>query len=1073
MERWATVKRLHQAALEQDASTRAAFLDRACAGDAALRREVESLLDYQDVAELFMESPALEVTARNVGHESSLPLVGQTLGHYQVESLLGRGGMGEVYLASDPRLERAVALKILPPDLTLDADRMARFSREAKAASALNHPNVATIHDIGESHGVRFIVMEYVEGRTLAEEIAAGPVAAAEIVEIAVQVADALEAAHAKGITHRDIKPANLMRTSRGQVKVLDFGIAKTAPSEGSAGGDGPTISGAQTAVGFVIGSVPYMSPEQVLGRAVDRRSDLFSLGVALYEMATGRPPFAGATPIETMDRILHAQPEAISRINPDVPAALQRLIGTCLEKDAARRYQTARELLIDLRQLQRHLARTSFDEHLRHNLPAQLTSFIGRDRERAEVEGLLSSARLVTLTGAGGSGKTRLALAVAADLVDRFPDGAWAVDFAPVSEPLLVTQTVASVLDVREGQSRSLIEVLSGYLRQRHLLLLLDNCEHLIGPCAALVETLLRAAPRLHVLATSREALGVDGEVVWGVPSLSLPEPGQPLALETVSQCEAVRLLVDRARLVQPAFAITQTSAASLVEICRRLDGIPLAIELAAAKLKVLSVEQIHARLEDRFRLLTGGSRTALARQRTLEAAMNWSYELLSDAERRLLCRLSVFPGEWTLEAAEEVCAGNGVARVDIVDLLSHLADKSLVVVENGATDDRRYRFLETVRQYGRERLVQSGESERLRDRHAVFFSELARRAEPELRAADQVAWVTRLQLEHDNVRAALEWWLAAPAKSNTKALELTSAIWWFWMKRGHLSEGRHWLERAFAGAADAVPGLRIKALTGLWHMTYFRGDFTATERVLQECLTLAHEAGDMGSVAFSLFGQGLLAMEQRADFEQVATLAAACEEAANASPDIWYQTLPLFLRAYGAMNRGDYRQAADLFERHASPSRRSGDTWIVCMQLCNFAMVRILQGQYADARALAVEGLLLGRGLGDRIATGWCLECIAAADAAEARFTRAVRLWGAVEALHEAVGSLPFATTGAWVHDPYVKAARESLDARTFEVAWAEGRAMTLPQALEYAVAELSHDHIRHDSVRPPRAE
>jgi non-specific serine/threonine protein kinase len=393
--------------------------------------------------------------------------------------------------------------------------------------------------------------------------------------------------------------------------------------------------------------------------------------------------------------------------------------------------------------------------------------------------------------------------------------------------------------------------------------------------------------------------------------------------------------------------------------------------------------------------------------------------------------------------------------------------------VVEDGSTGERRYRFLETVRQYGRERLVQSGESESLRDRHAVFFSELARRAEPGLRAADQVAWLTRLQLEHDNVRAALEWWLAAPAWSNNKALELASAIWWFWMKRGHLSEGRHWLERAFAGAADAVPALRIKALTGLWHMTYFRGDFTATERVTQECLTLAHEAGDMGSVAFSVFGQGLLAMEQRADFEKVAVLAEACEEAANASPDIWYQTLPLFLRAYGAMNRGDYRQAADLFERQAVANRRSGDTWIVCMNRGNFAMVRVLQGQYADARALSVEGLLLGRELGDRIATGWCLECIAAADAAETRFARAVRLWGAVEALHEAVGSQPMATTAAWVHDRYVKAARGSLDARTFDAAWAEGHAMTLHQAIEYAVAETSYDHVSADAVRRGLAE
>jgi non-specific serine/threonine protein kinase len=1073
MERWATVKRLHQAALDQEPRQRAAFLDDACAGDTALQREVESLLAYDEVAAPFLESPAVDVTARALDQTVQPPLVGRTLSHYQVETLLGAGGMGEVYLAQDPRLDRAVALKILPPDLALDADRLQRFTREARAASALNHPNVATIYDIGESECVHFIAMEYIEGQTLAARLGQGALTSAEVLAIGTQVADALDAAHARGITHRDIKPANLMLTPRGQVKVLDFGIAKTARSE-EAGQTGVLGTGSQTAAGLLVGSVPYMSPEQLLGREVDHRSDIFSLGVTLYELATARHPFAGPTAPETTDRILYAQPEPMTGLYAGVPAELDRITGKCLEKDRERRYQSARELLADLQQLQQadDHTRLHFREHRRHNLPAQLTSFIGRDRESAEIQGLVSSARLVTLTGAGGCGKTRLGLAVAAGVVDGFPDGVWVVDLAPLSEPALVTQTVASVLDVREGQSRPLIEVLSRYVRQRELLLLLDNCEHLIAACAALVETLLRAAPKLHVLATSREALGVDGEVVRQVPSLSLPDPDQPFALETVSQCEAVRLLVDRARLVRPALAVTDTNAAKLVEICRRLDGIPLAIELAAAKLKVLSVEQIHARLEDRFRLLSGGSRSALARQRTLEAAMNWSYELLLDAERRLLSRLSVFPGGWTLEAAEEVCAGDSIAREDVVDLLAHLADKSLVVVEDSTTGEPRYRFLETVRQYGRERLLQSGETESVRERHAIFFSELARHAEPELRAADQVAWLNRLQLEHDNLRAALEWWLAAPPR-RIEALALAAAIWWFWMKRGHLSEGRQWLERALAGAADAAPRLRIKAMTGLWHMTYFRGDFATTNRVLDECLAQAREAGDAGSAAFSFFGQALLAMERSADFDTVLTLAAECENAANASPDLWYQSLPLFLRAYGAMNSGDYNRAVELFERMASLNRRTRDKWIVCMTLGNFAMVRILQRQYADARALAVEGILLGRALGDRLATGWCLECLAAADAAETRFVRAVRLWGAVEALHEAIGSTSFATISAWVRDPYVNIARESLDGRTFAAAWSEGRAMSLQQALEYALEETSHDRVPDAGVKHGPAE
>src|SRR5262245_50395298 len=338
MERWATVKRLHQAALDREAGPRAAFLADACAGDETLRREVESLLAHEDRAQSFMESPAIDVAAKNVHDNDSTSLVGRTLGHFHVEAQLGAGGMGEVYRARDTRLDRAVALKVLPPDFTGDADRMQRFAREARAASALNHPNVATVHDIGESDSVRFIVMEYVEGQTLAKRLAEKRLTVSEIVDIAMQVADALEVAHSKSITHRDIKPANLMVTPRGQVKVLDFGIAKTARGEAAPLPEAMT-TGAETAVGLVIGSVPYMSPEQVLGHVVDRRSDLFSLGVTLYELATGRHPFASATATETMDRILHAQPAPITGRTAAIPSELERITFKCLDKDLARRY--------------------------------------------------------------------------------------------------------------------------------------------------------------------------------------------------------------------------------------------------------------------------------------------------------------------------------------------------------------------------------------------------------------------------------------------------------------------------------------------------------------------------------------------------------------------------------------------------------------------------------------------------------------------------------------------------------------------------------------------------------------
>jgi serine/threonine protein kinase len=354
MDHWTTVKRIHQSALDIDPSERAAFVEESCGGDEALRREVQELLTYASEAESFLERPAVDVAPTPPGALNEATLVGRTISHYQVLSLLGAGGMGEVYLARDPRLDRTVALKILPGELAADAERMQRFTREAKAASALNHPNVATIYDVGESDGISFIVMEHVEGETLLARISRR-MTPPEVVDIAVQAADALDLAHAKGITHRDIKPANLMLTHRGVVKVLDFGVAKVARSdEGSLNGDW-TVEPV-TAVGSVVGSGPYMSPEQIVGGDVDSRSDVFSLGVVIYEMATGQRPFSGSTPAVMMDHILHAAPEPMMRLTSDLPSELERITLKCLDKRTGDRYQSARELLTDLWPLKRQL---------------------------------------------------------------------------------------------------------------------------------------------------------------------------------------------------------------------------------------------------------------------------------------------------------------------------------------------------------------------------------------------------------------------------------------------------------------------------------------------------------------------------------------------------------------------------------------------------------------------------------------------------------------------------------------------------------------------------------------------
>jgi non-specific serine/threonine protein kinase len=394
------------------------------------------------------------------------------------------------------------------------------------------------------------------------------------------------------------------------------------------------------------------------------------------------------------------------------------------------------------------------------NNLPLELSSFVGRERELAEVERSLENTRLLTLTGSGGCGKTRLALAVAAELVGGLEDGVWLVELAPLADPSLVPQAVASTLGVREQPGRLLTETLSDYLRSKKMLLVLDNCEHLIEACATLVEALLRSCPELCVLATSREALGITGEVAWPVPSLSLPDVRRLPNIESLPQYESARLFVERAVAVKPAFALTEQNAASVAQICYRLDGIPLALELAAARTKVLSVEQIADRLDDCFGLLADGGRTALPRQRTLHATMDWSHELLSEEERALFRRLSVFAGGFTLEAAESVCAGEELERNEVLQLLSHLVDKSLVTARE-VSGEARHHLLETVRQYGWEKLSESGETGLVRERHAEYYLALAEEAEPELKAERQVAWLERFERDHDNLRAAMAWLL------------------------------------------------------------------------------------------------------------------------------------------------------------------------------------------------------------------------------------------------------------------------------------------------------------------------
>ena len=491
------------------------------------------------------------------------------------------------------------------------------------------------------------------------------------------------------------------------------------------------------------------------------------------------------------------------------------------------------------------------------HNLPLQVNRFIGREREVAAVSELLVSTRLLTLTGAGGSGKTRLALQVATDLLEEFAQGVWWVELAALSDPLLVPQAVASVVGVPERAGRTVTEALADALRPKHLLLVLDNCEHLLGACVQLIETLLHTCPQAHILVTSREALTITGETTWLVLPLRVPDTYQLPPIDELLTYEAVHLFVERAQ-VCPAFLHAHPeNASAVVQVCRRLDGMPLAIELAAARIRALSVEQIVARLNDAYRLLTGGSRSALPRQQTLRAAMDWSYDLLSPQEQACFRRLSVFAGSFSLEAAEAICAGEPGEAYDVLDILSSLIDKSLVLVEH-RSGEARYRLLETIRQYGQDKLQEFAEAAQVRRTHRDWYARLAEQAESELLEAQQESVFERLAAEHENLRAALGWSLEQQEAET--AAQMGAAIWRFWLLRGHMSEGRSFLERALAGFSEQN-AVRAKALNVAAILASLQDDYATARTLAEESLALSRQLAERKQTGYALYILGRLA--------------------------------------------------------------------------------------------------------------------------------------------------------------------------------------------------------------------
>jgi predicted ATPase/DNA-binding SARP family transcriptional activator/DNA-binding CsgD family transcriptional regulator len=687
-----------------------------------------------------------------------------------------------------------------------------------------------------------------------------------------------------------------------------------------------------------------------------------------------------------------------------------------------------------------------------KHNLPAARTTFVGRERAMVEVKRMLAMTRLLTLMGTGGSGKSRLALEVATDLVSAYPDGVRLVELAPLSEPSLVTQVVCGTLGVREQPNRPLADVLIEVLRGKEMLLVLDNCEHLVDAVASLVDTLLATCPKLRVLATSREALNVQGESRWTVPALSLPDPHRSRTVRELEGSESVRLFVERASQRDPAFALDSGNVQAVAEVCRRLDGIPLALELAAARVRVLTVDEIASRLENSLTLLTDGGRTALPRQRTLRGTLDWSYELLSEVEKKLFGRLSIFAGGWTLEAGELVGAGDGIDRDEVLDLLSKLVDKSLVVFELDAGSAPRYRMLEPVRQYAQEKLEELGDAAAVRHWHAEWYLAFAMEAEDVLIGPHSLGWLDRLETEHDNLRAALANFIERGDAA--RGLRLAGALGEFWRIRGHLREGLRWLEAALATDEKSAMPARVKVLTHAGWIAWELVDFERSAAFSKESLALSRKLGDTNGAAFALYNLGMVAIydHMRADeawalFEE--SLALRRELGDKTGTGRALQKMGLI-----SVVRHDFGLAEKLHEESLGLAHNTDDKVGATLALWLGGLASLGLHDYQSAWERCTEGLILARQGGYTHAIALMMHALAALAGVQGQPVRSARLWGAAESTLDGLGfSLGPAERSHYA--PYVAAARARLDEKAWEAAWAEGKAMPPEDAIDYALS------------------
>ncbi|GAA4476555.1 hypothetical protein GCM10023094_16690 [Rhodococcus olei] len=974
---------------------------------------------------------------------------------------IGRGGFGVVHRCTQVGLDRIVAVKVFAAEP--DPDNRARFVREQRAMGRLTgHPNIVGVLEVGETEsGQPYLVMQYHPQGSLDRRIREhGPLPVAEALQLGSKIAGALDTAHRLGILHRDVTPANILFTDYGEPALADFGIAHIP-------------GGFRTTTGTVTGSPAFTAPEILRGDPPTPASDVYGLAATLFCALTGHAAFERRRGERVVAQFLRITTQPVPDLRESgFPDDVGAVVGAAMSHDPARR-PSAAALGDDLRRIGRGHDPAGEDTPVPSaaarsgaaaddpataptgagNLPTELTSFVGRRTELAEVRTALSASRLVTLAGIGGVGKTRLALRTAASVRRGFPDGVWLVELGEVRDPALVTGLVATTLGVHDLSTRPLGDVLVDVLSTRTMLLVLDNCEQVIDAVAELAWQLLARCPTLHVLATSREPLGVRGETVTRVLPLTTPEPDRVPSLRGAARYDAVRLFAERAAAALPGFALTDDNTRVVARICARLDGLPLAIELAAARLAALSADQILQRLTDRFALLTRGARGAPTRQQTLRWCVGWSHDLCTPAEQQLWSRLSVFPGSIELDAAEGVCRGDDES-VDLLDTVSALVDKSVLIrEENGGSV--RFRMLDTVRDYGREQIEHSGDLPDLRRRLRDWYLRLTLDADDAWVGPDQLDWSARLARELPNLRAALE---VALSEADGTALRIAGALNKFWRSRGLLSEARRWLDRALAEPGHRPPVVRAKALHAACEFALSQGDLVAATALVEEARALDTDPADATTAAFVGAADGYLAL-CTGDLDRAQSLLQDVVDAAEAPDPLTLRVDALLLLGWAYQLRGDLDRALIHLEHARTIAQEHGESVYRSYALWAIGIAVWRRGDGERAAGLLEEALRLTRLADNPITASSCLQALAWISGERHDARRAAVLAGAADALVRLVDRTTVLLPDLLVHQQrFERRARRDLGSRAYDAAVREGGTLDLAAAIAFALGESS---------------